>query len=65
MAKAKPILSDPTRDEMLSLLRAQCPYADEFSTEAAVYWFANDWHGGQWSDLYAALCASPYCPGAL
>jgi hypothetical protein len=37
---------DPTRDEMLSLLSEQCPYADEFSTEAAVYWFAMIGTGG-------------------
>ena len=57
--------ADPTREEMLATLATQCPYADEFTTEAAVYWFANDWHGGQWSDLYAALSASPYRPGVL
>lgn len=60
-----PPTADPTREEMLSLLSEQCPYADEFATEAAVYWFASDRHGGQSSNLYAALCASPYRPGAL
>jgi hypothetical protein len=59
------LMPDPTREEMLATLAKQCPYADEFATEAAVYWFASDWHSGQWSDLYAALCSSPYRPGAL
>jgi hypothetical protein len=61
MAKAKPTLSDPTRDEMLSALAQSS--ADEFDIEAAIYWFASDWHSGQWSNLYSALCTSPYKPG--
>ena len=56
---ASRILSDPTRDEMLTALAG----ADEFDIEAAIYWFANDWHGGQWSNLYSALSTSPYRPG--
>jgi hypothetical protein len=56
---------DPTRDEMLAHLRATCPYADEFDTECAIYWFASDYHGGQSSNLYAALCGSEYHPGML
>jgi hypothetical protein len=59
MAKASRILSDPTRDETLTALQG----ADEFDIEAAIYWFANDWHGGQWSNLYSALSTSPYRPG--
>ena len=55
------ILSDPTRDEMLTAL-AQSG-ADEFDIEAAIYWFASDWHGGQWSNLYSVLSTSPYKPG--
>jgi hypothetical protein len=39
MARAKLILSDPTRDEMLAVL-AQSG-ADEFDIEAAIYWFAG------------------------
>jgi hypothetical protein len=31
--------------------------------EVAVYWIAVHWHGGQWSELYALQCASPYSPG--
>ena len=63
---------DPTRDELLEWLR-DC--ADdildlrgeevEFDIEEAAYWIAADCHGGQWSNLYAALCASPYSPGQL
>jgi len=53
------LLSDPTREEMLTALSG----ADEFDIEAAIYWFANDWHGGQFSNLYSALSTSPYRPG--
>lgn len=60
-------MRDPTRDEMLEFLAAG-PFADEaddFDREEAIYWFANDYHGGQWSNLYAALCGSPYSPGPI
>jgi hypothetical protein len=57
--------ADPTIDEMRETLTDLVPYADEFTTEAAIYWFASDYHSGQGSDLYKALCASPYTPGAL
>ena len=57
---------DPTRDDMLTFLCGFYPYeADQFDREEAMYWFANDWHGGQWSNLYSALSTSPYRPGAL
>ena len=31
----------------------------------AIYWFANDWHGGQASELYSILSTSLYKPGPL
>lgn len=37
----------------------------ELDVEAAAYWLASDYHGGQSSNLYAALCASPFRPGPL
>lgn len=59
-------MTDPTREEMLAYLTSQYGYdVDEFDLEEAVYWFATNWHGGQWSNLYAALCASAYRPGPL
>ena len=36
-----------------------------FDMEAAIYWYASDWHDGQWSDLYAILSTSEYVPGIL
>lgn len=59
-------MKDPTRDDMVAFLTDQAGGAGsglEFDIEEAIYWFANDYHGGQWSDLYAALCASEYKPG--
>ena len=37
----------------------------KFDVEAAIYWFANDWHNGQFTDLYSILSTSPYKPGIL
>jgi hypothetical protein len=56
---------DPTRADLLAFLRRALPDSDEFDREEAVYWFAAGWHGGQWTNLYEALCASPYSPGPL
>jgi hypothetical protein len=62
-------MRDPTIEEMRSFLSAS-PLArwtevDEFDIEEAIYWFACFWHGGQWSNLYAALSTSPFSPGPL
>jgi hypothetical protein len=53
--------ADPTIEEMRGFLAD----ADDFEKEAAIYWFASDWHSGQWSNLYMAVCASEYRPGML
>ena len=55
-------MCDPTGEELRRTLARDYPYADEFTTEAAIYWFANDWHSGQWSNLYSVLSTSPYKP---
>lgn len=60
-------MQDLTRDDiMLALLRD--PWADEFDDfdfEEAIYWFANDWHGGQGSNLYSALSTSEFHPSPI
>ena len=59
-------MTDPTRRQMLTHLSQAydlTEYADD--AEIAMYWFAHDYHGGQWSELYAVLCGSPYRPGVL
>lgn len=65
--------SDPTRTELLAFLNAKYALAgfvddcssQEWAVEMAAYYTAAHWHGGQGSNLYAALCASLFCPGAL
>ena len=57
---------DPTLSEMQAFLLTQ-PYAaeaDASDVAQAIYWFCADWHGGQWSNLYSALCCHGYTPGA-
>lgn len=56
-------MGDPSRDEMLAAIHAIDPQADEFDIEAAIYWFASDWHGGQSTNLYSALSTSEFRPG--
>ena len=55
---------DPTIDEMRTYLDkfGACPF-NEFDREAAIFWFADRYHSGQSSNLYAALSASDYKPG--
>jgi len=36
-----------------------------FDMESAIYWFANHYHGGQWSELYSILSTSEYKPGPM
>lgn len=60
---------DPTRDEMMKFLHDQFGrYGEEGfadSAEAAMYWFANHYHGGQWSNLYSVLSTSQFSPGPI
>jgi hypothetical protein len=65
MTRAMHTCTDPTREEMLAYLASIPGIAefDSFDIEEATYWFASDWHGGQWSSLYIALSASPFTPG--
>ena len=53
--------TDPTRGEMLKLLD---PYAEEEDEiEAAIYYFSEHYHGGQFTNLYSVLSTSPFTPG--
>ncbi len=60
-------MQDPTREDMLAALDTFgfVSEQDEFDREEAIYWFANHWHGGQWSNLYSVLSTSPYSPGPI
>jgi len=33
--------------------------------EVAIHWFSQDYHSGQWSDLYSISSTSPYRPSRL
>lgn len=58
-------MKDPTIEDMRAFLSANAAYleASEFDVEEAIYWFAYEWHGGQSSNLYSALCQSQFSPG--
>jgi len=67
---------DPTREELIAFLQdhyseTTCepieygPHSEAtWDIEEAAYWLASNFHGGQWSSLYAALSTSPFSPGA-
>jgi hypothetical protein len=60
---------DPTAAEMRKFLVSTAEGLEidqdelNFDVEAAIYWFAYHWHGGQNSNLYSALSTSEYNPG--
>ena len=60
-------ISDPTKEEMLQFLQQQFGREEGFEgdAEAAMYWFANFNHGGQWSNLYSVLSTSRFSPGPI
>ena len=55
-------MSDPTKIEMLEAIQVFGGEVDPLDIEAAIYWFANDYHGGQWSNLYSVLSTSEFQP---
>lgn len=61
------VTADPTREEMRAFLDGVASHyeADDFDIEEAMYAFAASHHGGQGSNLYAALSLSPFRPGPL
>jgi hypothetical protein len=36
-----------------------------FDAAQALYWYANDYHEGQWSELYSILSTLEYRPGLM
>ena len=51
--------------DMLNYLCGRYDKDDEWNTHVAIYWFANDYHGGQSHPLYEVLCQSGYRPSCL
>jgi hypothetical protein len=63
-------IQDPTKEEMIKYLQhvySGLLHRDHFNdaAEVAIYWFANDYHGGQSSNLYSVLSTSPFKPGSI
>lgn len=60
-------MKDPTRAEMMAVLVPLFRHDTDghWDYEEAMYWFANDYHGGQTSNLYSALSTSEYRPGPI
>lgn len=63
---------DPTKEEMVKFLndkyKGHIDYTDEeiqFPIEAAIYWYAYNYHSGQNSNLYSALSTSKYQPSRM
>lgn len=64
---------DPTFEDMIEFLKKtykgliDVNSYEEFTVPAsiAIYWFGSAYHGGQWSNLYSALCQSEYRPGRM
>ena len=59
-------MKDPTKEELYKALHLPPDGRTDgelnIDAERAIYWFANDWHGGQTSNLYSILSTSPYRP---
>jgi hypothetical protein len=58
---------DNLKNDMIQYLRDSFPGEDPsyFDAQAAIYWFAHDYHGGQASELYSILSTSRYSPGPM
>jgi hypothetical protein len=67
MKTASAKMGDPTKEEMLNYLQSLYGQEEGWKDEAevAIYYFGNDWHGGQFSNLYSAMSTSPYSPGPI
>lgn len=60
---------DLTKNEIVNFLRKKFNGLGtenlEFDIETAIYWFANQYHGGQNSNLYSVLSTSQFKPSPL
>ena len=54
---------DPTYEQMVKFLkRIFVDEVDEFDINGGIYWFAVDYHDGQFSNLYRAIGQTQYKP---
>lgn len=59
---------DPSKEQMMAILNNELGGLegyDKFSAEEAIYWYSNNYHGGQDSNLYSALSTSEYKPSRM
>ena len=59
--------TNPDLSDLQAALDAS-PFAsefDDFDRAEAIYWFANDYHSGQASNLYSVLSTSEFSPGPI
>lgn len=58
-------MDKPVKQDMMEYLGSIYGSEEEWRNEAevAIYYFARDYHSGQWSELYSILSTSPYSPG--
>ena len=65
LKEAKNEMKDPTRKEMEKFLEGKKKEydAEDFDIQAAIHYYASEYHSGQSSNLYSALSTSKYKPG--
>ena len=51
------------KQEMVGHIQNVLPDTDDLDIESAIWWFANDYHEGQFHPLYEILSISPFSPG--
>ena len=62
--------SDPTLEELRNFIKVKfaCILEEgsiKYDGDVAIHWFASEYHSGQWSNLYSALCGVQYNPGRM
>jgi hypothetical protein len=58
-------IKDLTKEQLVTALGGPSDGSSLIDQEAAIYWFAADYHSGQWSSLYRILCESDYKPSPI
>jgi len=54
-----------SKEDLVNYLKQNYPEADDMDIEAAIWWFAHDYHEGQNSPLYSIVSTSSYKPSHM
>ena len=54
-----------SKEELVNYLKQNYPEANDMDIEAAIWWFAHDYHEGQNSPLYSIVSTSSYKPSYM